>query len=157
MTNENDAWLNFGMAIVQAKKKSWESSISYYRKAIQSDPFYANAYIGLGMALAMLGKKTKQKSYWSEAEQAFQTALSLQPQKQSAKSLAGLANAQWHLGNKTTAVMTAREATEANARYMYGWTYLIRFQLKAGQIREAWETWRRLWQTGFHFENETAS
>ena len=155
--DENNAWVNSSMGAVQAGKKNWKRAASYYRKAIDINPTYVNAYIGLGMALAKVATQTKQRAYWNEAEQAFQTALSLQPHKQSAKSLAGLANVQWHLGHKEVALTTVRRATETNARYMYGWTYLIRFQVKSGKVREAWGTWKRLWQTGFHFENETAA
>lgn len=151
-----DHWVYFTLGAAQAGKKQWKQAVSSYRGALLLDPSSPNSYIGLGLALVQVGNRTKQRAYWEEAEHAFKVAMSLQPDQQSAKTLAGLANAEWHLGNKDRAIDLAKAATEANPKYSFGWIYLIRFQTKSGKVRAAWRSWQGLLQTKGHFENERA-
>lgn len=145
----NNAPTHYSLGRAYSMVKEWELALVQYKAATNIDPNYANAHLGLGLTLAMIAKKKKQQSLWGEAKQSFVRAITLEPQE--VRSIAGLANAEWHLDNKLMALKMAERATEADQAYKYGWIYLLRFQILSGKLVDAWITvWKLRKVERFH-------
>ncbi len=119
------------------KAGSPEEAEQFYRQAIQADPQFALAYVGLSKSLAnqIYSRGARRDVIFPEAEAAVETALQLEPGLPEAWVQSG-----WLFGNRGDAEeeeARIRKAIELNPNYAHAYEKLSDLMFETGRTEEA--------------------
>jgi TolB-like protein/Flp pilus assembly protein TadD len=119
------------------KAESPEEAEQLYRQAIQADPKFARAYVGLSRSLVtqIYARGSRRDVILPEAEAAAETALQLEPGLPEAWVQSG-----WFFGNRGDAEgeeARIRKAIELSPNYAHGYESLSDLMFMTGRLEEA--------------------
>lgn len=117
---------------------SFAKSIEYYQKAVDLDPSFAPAYLGLAETYAFIAytQRVDPAETWSKSEKFLAEALERDPDSSGAHALFGMIQLKYHC-NHQEAEKQLQKALELNPGDMGAVDYHSYFLLGAGRYEEA--------------------
>lgn len=131
-------YLKGGYFYSKQTDEGFTKSIEYYQKAVDIDPDFAPAYLGLAETYAFIAytQRAEPSETWGKSEKFVTRALKLDPDSSGAHALSGMIQLKYHC-NHQEAENQLQKALELNPGDMGAVDYHSYFLLGAGRYAEA--------------------